>query len=117
MKHDLSECKVGDYICTPRGWEKIVKRTDGHDYPIETRFYTIAIGGFHYLDDKVPIAYTEPPEEWFPIVGPKPCGVKNRKKNALIRDVLVWYQSKSAEYRWGSLLEDCVKDYNTYTEK
>lgn len=84
MKHDLRECKVGDWIWTVKeGWEKITDRTgDGNDYPIKTKLTCYDLDGYSLKSDAAPSAFTEPPKCLN--AGPKPYDFKKGDR------VLVW---------------------------
>jgi len=91
MNNNLNKCKVGDWIATPAGWEKIteiVKRV----YPVCAGSGIYTIDGKFRLDDKAPSAFVEPPEWLLKYIGPKPCEFK---KDEL---VMVRYFAKDTEY-------------------
>ena len=86
---DLSCVEVGDWICTFRvGWDRVASLLSGTSilYPILTESgITYTIDGKRRKTDRVPTAFSEPPEWLIDIVGPRPCDFKKWDR-VLVRD-------------------------------
>ena len=88
MDHDLSKCKVGDWICTAQfGWVQINTINDSLLHPISVVLdgyeETYTLNGFHHKDDKFPSAFIEPPKDWN--AEPRPHRFK-KDDRVLVRD-------------------------------
>jgi len=108
MDNDLSKCKVGDWIATIQfGWIQIDMIGDMESrYPISTAETTYTSSGKHFIENKVPSAFVEPPEWLLEYIGPKPCEFK---KDEL---VIVW--DDEAEKSPSFLEYFCRMDGNHY---
>lgn len=98
MKHDLSECKVGDYICTTSGWERIEAINVDALYPITTLHCRVTIMGLNLVNDIIPIAYTSPPQGWLDLLSKIPCPFKKGDKVLAINERRFFSHAKNGGY-------------------
>jgi len=83
MDHDLSKCKVGDWIWTIKfGWVKININNRDSIYPItilkKNKYYAYTYDGKFDITDNYPSAFVVPPKEFN--AGEPPCEFKKGDK-------------------------------------
>ncbi len=93
MNSDLSDVKVGDFICTTRGgWEKVAGVNHDSAYPVSlVSGRTCTLKGLRYNGDKYPSVYIEPPEGWK--AGPRPSQLKKGDRVLVAaHPITTWYR-------------------------
>ena len=99
MDHDLSKCKVLDWIYTmSNGWEQIIEIKCDDWYPIKCRDSQYSYLGYEAnLNYQQPSAYIIPPSDWK--VPPKPkSNIECLKKDTLIRVFNEYYPLGKLRY-------------------
>ena len=100
MDHDLSKCKINDWIYTlSDGWVQVKQNKYTRTYPIcctNEKSYTH--DGKEHTQFEQPSAYIEPPSDW--IVPPKPQNKnKKLKKDTLVKVFDILHHSKIRHFK------------------